>query len=358
VSEWHDSGILYISGSRGVRFTDIQLAKLRTYVYQGGTIFSHAQCGGGAFTKSMKQIYAVIFPGHELVPLNAGHGLYNSLFRLKGAYPGAAIITNGARPLVIHVTDDVSRNWQLSGGGAGEKDFRFAANLVLYVCGTVTSLSHRGETHWPKEHGRGAGKTVRLAHLEHDGNYDPEPLALERFRIKMADECGIRVRRVVVDIAKLGSSRAGLAFLTGTGVLSLSSGQRRALRDFVTGGGTLLINAAGGGKEFHETAVRTVEGMFGSGAIGDFPATSNILCLPGMEISGTDYTLAAGRRLGGACAPRLRAVCIGGRPAVIISREDITCGLVGFKSGTVDGYSPKSAWQLMRNITLCATGGP
>jgi hypothetical protein len=60
--------------------------------------------------------------------------------------------------------------------------------------------------------------------------------------------------------------------------------------------------------------------------------------------------------LGRRAEPSLRAVMIDNRPAVYFSREDITCGLVGYPSYTVHGYAPQTAFELLRNITLAASG--
>ncbi|MBI5725967.1 MAG: DUF4159 domain-containing protein, partial [Planctomycetes bacterium] len=63
VGEWHDAPVVAISGSKAPKFSDEDIIKLRTYVNQGGTLFSMAECSGGpAFGKGMKAAYAKIFP--------------------------------------------------------------------------------------------------------------------------------------------------------------------------------------------------------------------------------------------------------------------------------------------------------
>lgn len=42
------------------------------------------------------------------------------------------------------------------------------------------------------------------------------------------------------------------------------------------------------------------------------------------------------------------------RPAILLSREDITVALLGCSSTTCDGYDPESAFRLLRNIVLFA----
>ncbi|MBI5724994.1 MAG: hypothetical protein HZA50_14905, partial [Planctomycetes bacterium] len=42
----------------------------------------------------------------------------------------------------------------------------------------------------------------------------------------------------------------------------------------------------------------------------------------------------------------------------IVSQEDMTGGMVGFTSCSVDGYEPDSAMDLMRNVLLYVAGQP
>ena len=52
--------------------------------------------------------------------------------------------------------------------------------------------------------------------------------------------------------------------------------------------------------------------------------------------------------------PRLAAITVGSRPAVIFSHEDISLGLVGVRHWHVMGYEPFSARRLATNILLAA----
>jgi hypothetical protein len=41
-----------------------------------------------------------------------------------------------------------------------------------------------------------------------------------------------------------------------------------------------------------------------------------------------------------------------GRIAVIFSRQDVTAGLIGALTKTIDGYAPDTAYNIMRNIVM------
>jgi len=52
--------------------------------------------------------------------------------------------------------------------------------------------------------------------------------------------------------------------------------------------------------------------------------------------------------------PQIRTILVGGRPAVLLSELDLTAGLVGYPSLSVNGYTPDSAFRIVRNIILYA----
>ena len=45
---------------------------------------------------------------------------------------------------------------------------------------------------------------------------------------------------------------------------------------------------------------------------------------------------------------------MGDRLSVLLSREDLTGGLVGYASYACDGYAPQTAYEIMRNVVLTA----
>ena len=54
--------------------------------------------------------------------------------------------------------------------------------------------------------------------------------------------------------------------------------------------------------------------------------------------------------------PRLEAWTLDGRPVIIFSADDLTAGLVGYPRWGLKGYDPETAFELMRNILLFASG--
>jgi len=354
VDEWHDAPIVYLSGSTAPKFTDQQIAKLARYVWQGGTILSITECGGGGFREGIRKLYERMLPGYPLTKISREHPLYTVHDNLDG-HPPFYEISNGIRSLVLHTDADLSRSWQMQLRLSASRDFKVASNVLMYVT-DKGRLRNRGVSHWPRRPRGGGGKSVTLARVKHDGNWDPEPLAYERFARLMAKEAKIDLKVVgAVPIGRLTTGRARIATLTGTGALTLSAGQKASLKRYVEDGGTLIVDAAGGSRPFGESARAILREMFGATSVRRLSSSAAIYNQPGHKIAKVSYRRRARLERGLKTEPNLRGVLLDGRLAVILSTEDLTGGLVGCPSYGCVGYTSEAAFGLMRNAVLMAS---
>jgi hypothetical protein len=355
VSEWHDAPILVITGSQAPKFSDEQLQRLRHFVWQGGMLFSIAECGGAGFRNGIREACKKLFPQHELKEVPRTHALYT----LQGNAPRNLtfhMVHNGGRPFVVHTDADIPLDWQLNRPTSGRPSFDAAANVALYVTGK--QLQARGVSRWPKRPPKAKGLSVKLARLKYDGNYDPEPLAWERLARRLAPDCGVNLDVAgPIAIGELKSSGAAVATLTGTSELKVSEQEKAALKDFVQGGGLLVVDATGGvsgaGRKFAESAEVLLNEMFGRRSLRTLASWAELYRLKGHEIRRVQYQKTTRRRLA-THEPRLKGVFVGERIGVVFSREDVTVGLIGCSPIDCDGYMPDSAYEIARNIILYA----
>ena len=354
--EWHDAPILYLSGSQDPNMTDEQVAKLRRYVWQGGTILSVTECGGSGFRKGIRSVYQRMLPEMKLRPMRRDHPVYSIHHKMYG-WPTMYEIHNGIRPLVTHTDMDLSKSWQLQLRQTSPRAFQVAANVLMYVT-DKGQLRNRGVSHWPRKPKEAAGERIKIARLKYGGNWDPEPLAYERFARLMAWTAKAPVEVVgPVEIAQLDVAEAKIATLTGTEKVSLSASQASALRKFVAGGGTLIIDAAGGSREFARSMDSLLASGFGRSRPRRLSTNAAIYKLAGKEIREVGYRRKARVDRGLRRLPNLRGIeAAGGRVAVIYSTEDLTAGLVGYQCVDCIGYVPDSCFELMRNAVLHAAG--
>ncbi|MCD6303474.1 MAG: DUF4159 domain-containing protein [Planctomycetes bacterium] len=379
--QWLDAPILYISASKAPKFTDAQISALRRYVYMGGTILSCTECDGSGFSKGMRAVYARLFPNYELADCPEDHRLYNINFRLPTSgkdSPQFQVISNGARILAVHTDKDLPKAWQLRRTETDKPAFQAPVNVAMYVTGKAlaeNALAARGTKSWPKAVDFQPARTVTVARLKYNdtkgklGNFDPEPMAWERFSRLMAARN--RTRVVVkgpMAISELPASGAKVATLVGTDAFSLPAEDVKTLQQFVAGGGLLVLEAVGGSwsgggaRGFSESAQvlarQVADGLPESLAPRKTPRrltiSSPLFQQKGFEIDQVNYRRFSRVELGmKEHTPLLRAVLDNNsRPLILLSNEDLTAGLVGYSSYAINGYTPESAFQIMRNIVL------
>ncbi|MCY2925544.1 MAG: DUF4159 domain-containing protein, partial [Planctomycetota bacterium] len=177
--QWHDAPALVISGSKAPVFGKDDLDKIRSYVNQGGTIFSITECEGAAFDKGMREAYTKLFPEYEIKEAPLSHDLYLIQENLTRANLKFHVISNGIRPLGIHVTRDMTKAWQTYQISAEKWAFQAALNVYLYA--TDKTMPARGSQVWPAPPTVQAQEIVKVARLKFNGNWNPEPLAYQRF---------------------------------------------------------------------------------------------------------------------------------------------------------------------------------
>ena len=369
VKELHDAPILYISGAEAPQFTDKELDKLREFVWQGGCLLSVTECKGEGFSKGIRGVYRKLFGQYELTPVGKDHPIYRAHFPLNGV-PEISILSNGVRPLAIHTEVDLAKSWQLRNTVTERGAFQTAANIFMYVT-DPKALRHRGTSHWPEPKGSSVQHRVTVARIEHVGSCDPEPLALKRFALLMKNEAATEVKILPpAPPSALAGSGAKVALMTGTNEFSFTAADKQAIKAFVEGGGTLIIDGAGGPRYKRDPAlhlnrvvgfVPCAAGMlrevFGDGSLRRLSLSSPVMRLSGMEIKNVKYRRDTRKRLGYMKTHNIQVVLDGERPAVFFSAEDITGALVGYSSSAVDGYHPDSAFPLLRNMVLYGAVG-
>jgi hypothetical protein len=463
IVDWRDAPFMYISGKNAVSFDDVQIAKLRDYVYKGGTILSTTQADGPEFKSSIREFYKKAFPDYDLVAVPDSHPLYNKPFQLEPGTPTIYMVSNGVRPLAIHIDNDISLAWM---GRDYERDnwaFNAIANITLYTVDTLFDLNARGVSTWPEaaetavaglaanppswmyildanggmlpvdpayagqtvDLGDGApitipnpddadrvtvyceptdqyiniprsllGQTlptpdgaaafvavepeapniedlmpempyydtdmavIRLKNKDNAANCNPEPYAWARFAALMEEREGKGVWiSNPVDIADLVATaeakNAKLAVLTGTEELELTNEEQEAIKSFISSGGTVFIDAAGGSEDFSQSFRKLARRMYRNRAnkLVEMSSTSTLFSAGGKKIRRVKYRRATSVVLQ-TNDPQLSVIIIDDRPGIIFSDYDLTAGLVGYTSGCVDGYTPESAYEIMRNLIL------
>ncbi|HSV15999.1 MAG TPA: DUF4159 domain-containing protein, partial [Tepidisphaeraceae bacterium] len=354
--ELNDSPILYIAGSQPITLTADQQAKLKTFIEQGGMILCNADCGNGGFSSSILKLGKQMFPQYEFRDLPADHPIFtNEQYSPKKWKNKVTLrgLSNGVRELIVTLNGDAGRSWQ-QGSEAGREDaYQPAANIVLYAAGKQ-NLRVKGSTYLvTADSNIRAERSAKLARLRYDGAWDPEPGGWRRLAAMMHNQCKFDLKVETVDLGKAPLDGFSVAHLTGTNDFKFSAAQIDALKIFIDAGGTLLVDSAGGGAAFAESAEALLNQMYPGGLKDPLPPDDAVFTA-GTASGKIQYRDYARAMLGTLRTPRLKAITVNGRHAVYYSREDLSGGLVGEPVDGIVGYEPDTAAAIVSGVIVQA----
>jgi hypothetical protein len=307
-----------------------------------------------------------MFPKYEFRELPPNHPIYNDEIYLAKNWklkPKVLGLSNGVRELMIIAPElDMGRAWQLRATKTREEAHQLGVNIFYYAA-EKGILNTRGKSRIIKPDPKITPLAkVKLARIMFGDNPDPEPHCWRRMGAMMWNtaKVGLTIEQIPLGKGKLVPGAAGyqVAHLTGTTKFKLSPEQEAEIKAYVTGGGTLLIDAAGGSNDFAESAEKALAKIFG----GDPTAVGPIIPMEelpyswtGFKIPKVDFRKFARTRLSGKLnVARIRGIDQGGKTRVFYSREDLTSGLLGQPCDGIVGYAPDSAAAIVRNIVLYA----
>jgi hypothetical protein len=203
-------------------------------------------------------------------------------------------------------------------------------------------------------------QTIKVGRIQAGDNWDPEPGGWMRLAAVMNNTVATTVEVTPVKPEADALKPFKVLHLTGTTRITLTAEQQKAIKDWVAGGGTLLIDAAGGSSEFAATIEAQLAQMFPGDVqqLNDpIPGAHALYSVTGTKLTEVAYRpFARGRLPGGQRTALLRGITVNGRLAVIYSKEDLSGGLVGESIDGIMGYTPASATELMRNMVLFGGG--
>ena len=355
-----ESNILFINGNKEFTLTPEQCDRLKAFVEAGGLIVGNAACSSEAFAKSFRKIGKTMFPDHEFRDLPDAHPVFTlANFPAKNwkKKPSILGLSNGVRELMLLLPNsDVSRVWQARMTGRDEA-FQLPANIFQY-CNDGKNPRTRVETgRFTPDPALAALPAVRVARIELGTNSDPEPggwRSLDHM-LRTTEGFGVETVAVPLGTGKLDQTFS-LAHLTGTTRVSISTAQAKELKDYVGGGGTLLVDAAGGSAEFAGSIGRALEQTFGPSTTLSFD--DPLLATAKLSKDTVKYRFYIGSDAGMKVSRKLRCIKVADRPAVIISDMDLSFGLTGANYNGVVGFDSDTSSKIVGAIVSTLRNKP
>ncbi|MHC4764540.1 MAG: DUF4159 domain-containing protein [Planctomycetota bacterium] len=359
--EWLQSPLLYLASHEALHWVDDTeaLADVKRYLDLGGLLLAVNEGKTRAFGQSVRQAGRAMYPQHAWRTLPPDHWAYALHFPVRSRRPPLLSLSNGVRELIILAPDrDLSAPLQVRDEDHGA--FPTASNIYLYASEMNRPRPRlaRHVTGRPAPAREPGAASTTVVRASYEGNWNPEPLALEMFAAAVAAQRGLGVGLAdgpLAAITKLDPP-PDLVVVSGTDAHEFTGPQRRAIRAYVEAGGVILFETAGGRGSFARAAEETCRELLGDLAGPPQPLLHSRIVtgedLPGAPALGrVDYRPFAVDVFGAReTRPRLQGMAIDGSPRVLFSREDLSHALLDQPCWGIAGYAPASARDLMGNI--------
>lgn len=335
-------------------------AKVRSFVARGGTVVVQPFGGDKDLIEAAEAYFRRLFPSfaHGIVP--DSHPIYSAHFNVPLAgRPRMLGSSDTCRTRVFVFTSDISGAWHQGLTETHPQLFQLGANLLLY---TTDLAAPKGKLRAAIVRPRppAPAKTIKLARIRHGGDWDVCPQALGRLGDVLAEAVSLGVTELEpVDLSKPVEAGPSLLWLTGTRPLNMLTSQQAHLKDYLAAGGMLFVDSAMGGEEFAQAAAAMLGEMFGPGSLQDVPAQHSLVTGEfaggmGCDITKVRYTRAAAAEAPADKPPKLSAVTIDGRIAVVLSPYSVTCPLAAQPTYGCKGLAAPDAARLAANVVLYA----
>jgi hypothetical protein len=350
-TDWMDSPILYIASHEAVKFTDDDCQKLRSFAENGGLIFTHADGDSPTFSKSIAELSHRLFPQYALAVLPTTHPIFSTLYNIK-LQPKLEGISNGSRLLLVHSPTDLNKIWQQQDWQERPTDFQMGVNIFIYASGKA-NLRNKLKTPLVADAHVTPILTKQIAELKYNGNYNPEPASLPRFAKLFLNDTSVKLDVIDADPANLDPEKMPLVHLTGVGAVPYDTMQLKAIHDYVSNGGILLIDPCGASPVFLKSMLLDfAPHAFPKSLFQDMQSDNPILAGKGAGMTPVTLKLRPYRtELDGTTRQPIEYFNLGSG-MVIFSTVDLTTGMLGTNTWGVNGYEPATVYDIMRNALL------
>ncbi len=357
--ELREAPILYIASDKALKLSIEQKQRLKTYIDQGGMLLCVNEGTSDAFALSVVLEANQMFPQYKFRDLPQDHPIYTANFPTSGWDAPIRGLSNGIRELIILVpSGDASAKWQTAGGAFDVKRTAYAplANLLLYVTDKANPR-YKGEDAWVERNDAvKPAHTVRVGRLKYAGNWDPEPGGWARLSnvLYNFDQAQLLI---AITAPEQINPQCSLVHLCAIGTFELSKPQVDGLREYLSRGGLLVLDAAGGSPDAALAFEALLKSLYPEVTIQPLPLDHPIYRAEpfgGQTIEEVTYRRSPDRP--NTKLPRLKGALVQDKLVAIVSNEDLSAGFVAYQTSGPIGYTTQSATDLMRNIILWSAG--
>lgn len=342
-----EAPVLYLPGGDALALKADAKAKLKDYVDHGGLIFAVADASNPLFSKTVERLGLELFPGYEWRDIPDTHPLFSSQVYKRAAFKTRPLVrglSNGVREMMVLIPNgDPAKTWQLRGGKTNPDAWQLAANVVSYAV-SKTNFYPRGQSWLAPATNAKPKKSITVGRVKYKGAWDVEPEAWPQFlKFAQARDLTVSLKTIEPGVELAG---VDVLYVSGATSFSLDDATRDTIKTYLDGGGKIIFEAAGGSASFAASAQSELTRWYGADALTVLPAGHAIYGeKPTVAYRG--FNLAAIDKPGD---PSFRGIEKDGKLVALLSREDLTAGLLGVNTDGITGYTPESARSLLLRI--------
>ena len=363
--------LLYVTGWTPMpELSADQVDRLRRYIYDGGTLVLHAQCGRSEFTDTARREIHKLFPDRPLKPLDTDCPVFSSFYRidkmqfrrddkpLQAMEPYLEAVYIGCRPAVILSPIDLNCTWDtdtpIQGGTLYCRDdgLRLGVNLIALTLANFQYARAFGTQRVFHEQQAPTRDQLVLAQIVHNGDWDPTPHALPGLMkyIEKNTTLNVQFKRRVLPLTDPDLLKHRVVYMTGLRKFQASDAEVANLRKFLRSGGVLIADSAAGQAGF-DTAFRDLvkRALPETGDLKPLPLDSPLYQMP-FRIAQVQYTPRVQAETPGLKSPTLEAVTLDGQLAVIYSSYSLSNGWESLGLAFDRAYDSPDALRLGVNI--------
>ncbi|HOD80331.1 MAG: hypothetical protein BWX88_03956 [Planctomycetes bacterium ADurb.Bin126] len=363
--------LLYITGWTPLpKLSDTMIEQLRRYLYDGGTLVFHAQCGRQEFRDTARREIARIFPDRQLAPIDTDSPLYHAYFNVeqmrvreddkpfKTMPPYLECVYLGCRPAIVYSPIDLNCGWDvvnnpIQGGILYHQDDALAlgVNIITTTLANFQYAHAFGTEKIYHQQGQKTRDQLVIAQVQHSGDWDPTPHALPNLMkyIQKNTTLSVQFKRETVSLAQVDIFKHPVLYMTGLRDFALKPDEVKQLRTYLSSGGVLIADAAAGHAAFDVAFKREIKKVLPNSELETLPLDNPVYQMP-YGIKAVDYTEIVKAQDPTLNAPVLMGIKIDGQLAVVYSPFSLSNGWEQLGFAYNRGYSNEDALRLGVNV--------
>lgn len=368
--------LLYRSGYKPFQLGSGEIARVREFVMNGGTLVFNSLVGHPDAYQSAIAAAKQILPERDVYRLRMDHPVFRSFYNIdkvayrdrmkrdgvvSDSYPYLEGVDIDNRTAIIISRWDFSLGWEAnaheSWGYADVDSRKLGANIVAYVTAMRDAgLSVGKSVELADADKKTAGK-FRVGQIIHGGPWKTRSAAFPMLLNQLNKETGAAVSFELRDVALTEPAVFEMPFLylTGTTDFLFTEPERANLRKFLMNGGVLFVEAGEGRRSFDGAFRQEIAQVLPGKPLQPLPNGHEIFRQPkAVEMAKMRPALAVqrGNQIEG--APELLGVELNGTLSVIYSPHDLSAGWERAIAPYAAGYEPQDAMALGLNVLYYA----